>query len=295
MQTKMVSRSWCFTLNNYTAEEELYIKNEWTKLATLLVFGKEVGKEGTPHLQGTVCFKQTMRLSGVKALCGRSHWEVTKSMRGSIKYCEKDGDVFQFGVKGQQGKRSDIDDAVDVLKARGIQGVVEDHPVAFLKFHHGFKELNSWFTAGPRTGFPYIEWRYGPTGTGKTKEVMLAYPDCFKTSNLKWFNGYHGQDVVLIDDFRDTMCPMEQMLVLTDEYAHQVETKGGFVWWKPTKIFITSCMPPEECYRGSVNQWNKIDQLTRRITKKVHCVVKYGAMVEPPPSPGPIDFTTFGF
>lgn len=44
-------RRFCFTLNNYTKEEEDYLQ---AFPCTWLVMGKEVGESGTPHLQGEV-------------------------------------------------------------------------------------------------------------------------------------------------------------------------------------------------------------------------------------------------
>ena len=45
---------WCFTLNNYSVEEEETIRNA---PCAYMLFGRERGDEGTPHLQGYVHFK----------------------------------------------------------------------------------------------------------------------------------------------------------------------------------------------------------------------------------------------
>jgi len=42
-----------FTLNNYTDEEYKYLTEEFAPQTTWMVIGKEVGEQGTPHLQGT--------------------------------------------------------------------------------------------------------------------------------------------------------------------------------------------------------------------------------------------------
>lgn len=44
----MQGHNWCFTVNNYTAEEIVAVKSLEYKY---LVIGFEVGEEGTPHLQ----------------------------------------------------------------------------------------------------------------------------------------------------------------------------------------------------------------------------------------------------
>lgn len=41
----------CFTLNNYTEEEENSLK-EFARTTDWMIFGHETGENGTPHLQG---------------------------------------------------------------------------------------------------------------------------------------------------------------------------------------------------------------------------------------------------
>lgn len=79
------SRCWCFTLNNYMESE---IKNI-TEGEYEYIFQEETGKNGTPHLQGLICFKNAMALSALKKLNGRAHWEVCKNKIASINYCQK--------------------------------------------------------------------------------------------------------------------------------------------------------------------------------------------------------------
>ena len=52
MAEKRRCHNWCFTLNNYTAEEEEKLKGELPGVK-YIVFQRERGHEkGTPHLQG---------------------------------------------------------------------------------------------------------------------------------------------------------------------------------------------------------------------------------------------------
>lgn len=57
---------WCFTLNNYSEEEyDLFCTfgNDYCKY---FVMGREVGKEGTPHLQGYFSLKKKKTLEGLR-------------------------------------------------------------------------------------------------------------------------------------------------------------------------------------------------------------------------------------
>jgi len=76
------SRNWCFTLNNYTPGQVEALKEMKCRY---VVFGKEVGASGTPHLQGTIVFANSKSFSSVKAvLVGSPHIESCKDLQASI-------------------------------------------------------------------------------------------------------------------------------------------------------------------------------------------------------------------
>jgi len=111
------STRWCFTINNYTNEDE-------TRLQALnpkyLVYGREVGDSGTPHLQGFVIFETRLRLSSAKTQIGQTaHLEVARGTSAqAADYCKKDGDVFEYGEVPSQGKRTDWDEFLEWIKAQ---------------------------------------------------------------------------------------------------------------------------------------------------------------------------------
>jgi hypothetical protein len=80
---------WCFTLNNYQIEQIEHIEQVLKHESCWYVFQEEVGAEGTPHLQGTVCLKQRQRMTELKSLDPKIHWEPTKSVKASLVYCTK--------------------------------------------------------------------------------------------------------------------------------------------------------------------------------------------------------------
>nr|UOF81907.1 rep protein [Cressdnaviricota sp.]UOF82583.1 rep protein [Cressdnaviricota sp.] len=86
-------RNWVFTLNNYTPEEIKELAQQECYL-----FQEETGENGTPHLQGILCFKNPMSLSSMKKVNGRCHWEPCRNKIASIQYCCKEstrtGKVF---------------------------------------------------------------------------------------------------------------------------------------------------------------------------------------------------------
>lgn len=114
---------WVLTLNNYTDDDVA----QWTNVCSdelvvrYAIYGKEVGEAGTPHLQGFVILQQPARLTAVKNLFGdRIHAEFAKgTSKQAATYCKKEGDFVEFGsFPGSQGKRSDIDEFVEWVKAQ---------------------------------------------------------------------------------------------------------------------------------------------------------------------------------
>lgn len=97
------SKSWCFTLNNYSSSAELDIQILARQDPSIyyLIYGREIGDSGTPHLQGFVRFK-TKRTFGVvqSLLPWGTHLE--KRVKGSTDhqaadYCKKeDKNPFEF-------------------------------------------------------------------------------------------------------------------------------------------------------------------------------------------------------
>jgi len=89
------------------------------------------------------------------------------------------------------------------------------------------------------------EWHWGPTGLGKTFGVLIRYSyqqgELYKKMANKWWDGYKGQKVVLIDE----MAPRHEVLahhlkVWADLGAFPVEIKGATMQIRPEKIIVTS-------------------------------------------------------
>lgn len=86
--TRSKALHWCFTVNNYTKEDIIKIHDcEKIKYA---IIACEVGENGTPHLQGYLCWKNKQALSACKKLHATAHWEVKRgTVQQAIDYCKK--------------------------------------------------------------------------------------------------------------------------------------------------------------------------------------------------------------
>lgn len=131
------AKNWCFTLNNYNESdcERLLLLSTNVKY---IIFGKEVGDNGTPHLQGFISFEKRVAFSIVKAhVSDRAHIEVARNSSQSIMYCKKDGNFFENGeFIIQSGKRTDLEEFKESVKngLLDMKDVRELHSDVFAKY-----------------------------------------------------------------------------------------------------------------------------------------------------------------
>lgn len=81
--------SWFFTYNNYKEEEIEILETRFKEICKQYVFQKEIGEQGTPHLQGVIFLKRKMRYSEFN-LPVQIHWEKVIDKKSAIAYCSKD-------------------------------------------------------------------------------------------------------------------------------------------------------------------------------------------------------------
>lgn len=101
------SKRWCFTLNNYTQDQIDWLVPKFQEYCKKYIIGKEVGENGTPHLQGFFEFKVKRRPKAVFDFdCSENnisihpHYEKAKACDlDQVIYCSKEGSVIQnFGL-----------------------------------------------------------------------------------------------------------------------------------------------------------------------------------------------------
>jgi len=252
------SRTWCFTLNNYTDDEYDRVLQVLRDHSRYGIVGKEMGESGTPHLQGYVYFTSKRHFGGVKKLfeTDRIHLELARgSGEDNRRYCSKDADFVEFGVLPKQGKRTDLAEIQCALDSgSSTSEVAENYFTQWVVYRRSFEAYSRIRRRKDRTWKSNVVWIYGPTGTGKTYRAIdegtrltLEQPWIAFDNSCTWFDGYQQQKVVIFDDFRGE-CPLAYLLRLLDRYPMVVPVKGDSTNWQPRIIYITSNLPPRECY-----------------------------------------------
>lgn len=282
------SRGWCFT-KNFKKEEDLWLLNQMEsddRMEELfdedemkyMVFQHE--KVKCDHLQGYIYFKQPKSLKQFKEIiadnilsCAHSEPSLASSILNK-KYCTKEesriAGPWEFGEEPKQGKRQDLDDVKKVLDSGNILDVMENHFGTWCKYHKAFDKYKFMRDLkNKQTRDVKVYCYHGPPGTGKTRKAWDENDDIYPLKikkNQIWFDGYHGQKVLLIDEFCPKNIKLEELLVLIDRYPQICEVKGGTIIPQWTKVIITSQTPPDEWYDTSPE---KEAALLRRFKKIV--------------------------
>ena len=254
------------TLNNYN-EGDI----EWLKRleCNVMTCSKEVGESGTPHLQFSVTFKRTYSLAALKKLHGRVHWEFQHCVQDN-NYCRKrDSElIIDRDERKKKGERTDIAEVKELVRSTHSMSAVVDKATSVQSVRMAELWLKYNEPLRPIEPAPEIHWRWGKTGLGKTKYVYDLHGESVYTpTSYKWWEGYDGHKVVLLDEFRANWCSFGQLLRLLDRYPYRVETKGGSRQIQATTFYITSCKHPKEVYDPyHFDAEERVDQLLRRLT-----------------------------
>lgn len=263
-----------FTLNNYEDADIERLSGLVPARLRYLVFQRERGANGTPHLQGFGYSDRLLSLEQWREVISvRAHIERTRgSPDSNRRYCTKEDtreggtEPYEFGDIPRQGARSDLSAVFESIQnGSSEKGVLETYPAEYIKYSTGIKRA-CLLTQGRRNWQTEVFWFYGSTGTGKSRAAFELAPGAYwKPGSSKWWDGYDGEADVIIDDYRRDLCTFSELLRLFDRYPHVVECKGGSRQFVARRIFVTTPRCPRETWAGRTEE--DLNQLMRRITE----------------------------
>lgn len=278
---------WVLTLNNPSDEDCL---DKWLyDHCKSVAWQFEKGDEGTLHIQGAFWLKTPARLSALRKLNSRAHYEPMKaSWAQAVAYCSKsdtrvsspfddtDGPYFHgtVALKSGQGARNDLQEIRENVEGGGtLLSCFQKHFATMVRSYKGigaFKHLldQSRGAAG-RDGVTPLEIHgyWGPPGTGKSTRVLreanaraLEYGQqpywlsASQGNGTVWWDGYDNQRVLVLDEMTPGWFKLEDVCRVFQPLPYMVQTKGGSAQLAVTSIWFTTNLDPQGFYAGSENQ-----------------------------------------
>lgn len=229
---------------------------------------------GYLHWQFVVAFSQQVRLSALKKLFGDSaHAEPTKSDAANS-YVHKEetaipGTTFELGCLPL--KRNSTTDW-NVIKKLAMEGDLENPDIpadVFIRYYSSLQRIVKDYCRPLVRGPQRVHVFFGKTGAGKTRRVfdeISGQPFYSKQPTTKWFDGYRGEETIVIDEFRGVI-DISHLLRWFDRYPISVELKGSQVPLQSKTWYITSNLSPEEWFPLADQETKKA--LMRRLTNVV--------------------------
>jgi len=272
--TNFRGKFWCFTLNNPSIED--HPPNIWPDV-TYVVWQHERGEEGTEHLQGYVAFTKVKRLNWIVRHCAQAHWTPRLGSHEEAKhYCMKPVDGCDCkhctaaagqrlggywehgsdeGIASGQGQRSDLIACKELIDNGATElDVAEAHFGAWARHYKAFERYRKLKHHLARDWITKVTVLWGAPGIGKSQRAKfeagdsaywLPQPD----GGTVWWDGYDGQEVVVIDEFYGWIKRIT-MQRLCDSTPIMVQNKGGSTPFVAKRIIITSNEPPSQWWKN---------------------------------------------
>lgn len=217
----------------------------------------ELGEGGFLHWQILVYFRSKQSIRGCRDLFGPYHCELSRSAAADAYVWKDDTAVantrFELGSKPiRRNSAADWDQVLASAKSGRLDEIPADITVRYYSALRSIRSDYSEPLGIERTAVVY----WGRTGTGKSRRAweqagVDAYP---KDPRTKFWDGYRGQEHVVLDEFRGCI-DVSHILRWLDRYPVRVEIKGSSVPLAARRFWITSNIHPAQW-------WPQLDSST---------------------------------
>jgi len=144
--------------------------------------------------------------------------------------------------------------------------IADEHFSAFIRYEKGFRSYQR-LKSSKRDWAMELIFIIGPSGSGKSRWARTNYPDAFWKMKGPWWDGYDGQETVVVDEMYGHCFPYTYLLQLIDRYPMAVDVKGSVINFISRRIVFTSNQHPRDWYNSEVTHsgpWD-LSPLCRRM------------------------------
>ena len=196
-----------------------------------------------------------------------AHWEPQRGTpQEASDYCKKEGDFYECGnIPMSQEKKGEAnaerwEAARQAVREGRIADIPADIVIHLSKLEYAVSREQLAERSLADTEEPML-WYYGASGTGKSRKARTDNPTAYLKMCNKWWDGYNGQEVVIIEDFdieHHVLC--HHLKIWADRYRFPAEVKGGKIDIRPKQIIVTSNYHPRDIWTDA----RDLDPILRR-------------------------------
>lgn len=262
-----------FSLLQGKTKETLGSNREGQQLHCGFRFGSvcfETNKAGRPHTHWYIRFKNARSFKSIQKLFPSANIQKRKGTeQDCINYIRKGGIFEEIGEPARQGCRTDLRNlSEDILGGRiTCEEILSTEAHTYHVYGRTLEKIEDTFKRNQKRTVPTKGlWLYGSTGVGKSSRCFNEYPDAYWKSvggkEFDWWDGYRGERVVVIDEFRGEIA-FSFLLRLMDRYPLGVSRRCREPYpFTSTLIVITSRYHPRHVYKDQSAE--EMKQLYRR-------------------------------
>lgn len=264
---------WLMTLNNPTPEEVESVKQWLPRGCKQWILGEEEGhEEHTHHIHCYCSLITKARLTTMKKIQPRAHWDKWNDNDPSLYFSKMT--ILSEQMKDKAKAKVELEEVIEFTRENGLEACRQQYPTMYIRHWRALQQFLEEERKHLPKEKPTVYWLYGISGGGKTRWATETFPDhVIITQAVKgsvWFDGYDGQECVILDDIRNWTYRYAFLLQLLDRYKMRVPVKGGYKEWLPKYIIITCPWSPNDlwgkCYRnGELEENDQFAQLMRRL------------------------------
>ncbi len=279
-------RAWYFTANDLSDDVRAHFVQlvaEGHPRISYCVYQEEAAPTtGHLHYQGYVqCTGSIRRTAIVRILGGRVNVTGPPSASRAIAYCTKERTRVEGGVSATwgvprgvrargPGKSSLLDVGTAILDGGDIHEICEAREFSGMMIRYEPQVVAYSLRRKPdRDWMMNVIILVGPTRCGKTQWILRNFEQRYFASPRRgdhwWFDGYRGEDCVVLDDYMPRYCRIEDLMKLFDSCPWQPEVKGALTRFVSHTVVVSTNVDPRDWYPGQLRGTQKMLALEARI------------------------------